>query len=208
MPRASRILAADPATNAIDGRVVWSPVKSLWLGSMMVLALVAGPLTFRWDAAIMSGLLTAATLCFGHSVGLHRLLIHRSFECPKWLEYCMVYVGVLVGLGGPRRMLYMHDIRDWAQRQSDCHPFFIHQSKMIKDAVWNLHCECQLTHAPVFCPEENVANNPFYKLLDRYWIAAQLPVAALLYLIGGWSWVVWGICVRVTISSVGHWLVG
>ncbi|MCA9062714.1 MAG: hypothetical protein KDA96_06635 [Planctomycetaceae bacterium] len=208
MTRQLRMHAADPKTSAVHGRVVWSPLKSIWLGSMMLTALIAGPLTFGWDAAVMSGVLTASTLCFGHSVGLHRLLIHRSFKCPQWLEYCMVYAGVLVGLGGPRRMLYMHDIRDWAQRQPACHPFFIHQSSIVKDGFWNLHCECRLDHPPEFRPEESVSRNRFYRLLDRCWIGAQLPLAAVLYLIGGLPWVVWGTGVRITVSTIGHWLVG
>ena len=35
----------------------------------------------------------------------------------------------------------------------------------------------------------------------------QLPLAALLYLGGGWSWVVWGVPVRVCVSVIGHWVV-
>ncbi|MCA9057194.1 MAG: hypothetical protein KDA85_01790, partial [Planctomycetaceae bacterium] len=203
-----RMHVVDAKTNGVAGVVVWSPTKSLWLGSMMLTALVAGPLTWTLNAAVMSALLTAGTLCFGHSVGMHRLLIHRSFVCPRWLEYAMVYAGTLVGLGGPRRMLYMHDIRDWCQRQSACHPFYTHQSGIVKDAIWNLHCECHLEHPPEFRPEAAVTQNRFYQLLDRHWIAAQLPVAAVLFAAGGVPWLVWGISVRVTTSTIGHWLVG
>jgi stearoyl-CoA desaturase (delta-9 desaturase) len=28
------------------------------------------------------------------------------------------------------------------------------------------------------------------------------------FLIGGWSWVVWGVCARVFVSVAGHWFVG
>ncbi len=36
----------------------------------------------------------------------------------------------------------------------------------------------------------------------------QLPLAIALYAAGGWAWVVWGVCARVTVSLAGHWLVG
>jgi stearoyl-CoA desaturase (Delta-9 desaturase) len=36
----------------------------------------------------------------------------------------------------------------------------------------------------------------------------QLPWALLFFAIGGWSWLVWGICVRVSACVTGHWLVG
>ena len=43
---------------------------------------------------------------------------------------------------------------------------------------------------------------------EKYWLWQQLPWAILFYLIGGVSWVVWGICARVAISVTGHWLIG
>ena len=36
----------------------------------------------------------------------------------------------------------------------------------------------------------------------------QIPIAALLYLIGGVPFVVWGVFVRVALTVHGHWLVG
>ena len=36
----------------------------------------------------------------------------------------------------------------------------------------------------------------------------QLPWALAFYLIGGWGWVFWGICSRVSVSILGHWLIG
>lgn len=195
-------------TNPVDGRPVWSPLKSVWYSTMAVAAIVAGPLTFTWGAAAIGGLLTAITLCLGHSIGFHRLLIHRSFECPRWLEYAFVYLGVLVGMGGPRRMVYLHDIRDWSQRHPKCHPFFIHQSPIWLDWLWQMHCALRLKHPPEFRPDESITGSRFYRFLDRTWMLQQLPLAAVLFAIGGWPWVVWGICVRVTISLTGHWLVG
>lgn len=206
MPRPNRI-QANNKTNAVDGRVVWSPIKSLWFSAMAVTAIIGGAMTVSWSAVAVFALLTVSTLCFGHSVGLHRLLIHRSFTCPLWLEYCMVSAGMLVGMGGPRKVIRMHEMRDWAQRQSACHPFFNHGVNWFRDGLWNLHCEFQPTDAPVIEIQEVVTHSEFYRLLDRYWMAVQLPLAIALYFLGGWSWVVWGICVRITASLFGHWLV-
>ena len=35
-----------------------------------------------------------------------------------------------------------------------------------------------------------------------------MPWAVLLFSLGGWGWVVWGISVRLVLSQTGHWLVG
>lgn len=195
-------------TNPVEGTPVWSPVKSLWFTGMATVAVIGGWLTFSWEAALVSCVLTVGTLCLGHSIGLHRLLIHRSFECPRWLEYGLVYLGVMVGMRGPRGIVYMHDIRDWSQRHPQCHPFYIHKSSIWRDWFWQMHCELKLRHPPEFRPDEPITGPFFYRLLDKTWMLQQLPLAAVLYVFGGWPWVVWGIAVRVTISLTGHWLVG
>ena len=203
-----RMHCPSQVTSPSLGTPVWSPMKSLWFTGMAAVALVGGVWTFTWDAAAVACVLTIVTLCLGHSIGFHRLLIHRSFECPQWLEFCFVYLGVLVGMGGPRRIVYMHDIRDWAQRHPQCHSFYIHQSRIWLDWFWQMHCELKLDHPPEFRPDEPITDPVLYRVLDKTWMLQQLPLAFSLYFLGGAAWVVWGICVRVTVSLTGHWLVG
>lgn len=195
-------------TNPVEGRVLWVPVKSLWFIAHAVIAVIGGCLTFRYDAVLLSFLFTVTTLCLGHSIGLHRLLVHRSFECSLWLERIFVHLGTVVGMGGPLRILYMHDIRDWAQRHGSCHSYFIHQNPLWRDHLWQMHCDIRLEHPPRFQSEPRVANSRFYAFLERTWMLQQLPWAVLFYILGGMSFVVWGISVRITVSLTGHWLVG
>lgn len=203
-----RVWRRDAQTNPLQGEVHWSPLKSVSFFSLLVLALIFAAPAASVGAVGACLMLTMLTLCLGHSVGLHRLLIHRSFRCPLLLERSLVYLGVLVGMGGPFGMLFLHDMRDWAQRHTACHPFFIHQSRVWRDAWWNLHCEIKLTHPPGFSPGPEAAADPFYRFLERTWRWQQLPLALLLYLAGGWGWVIWGICVRVPLCLTGHWLIG
>ncbi|QDT34057.1 acyl-CoA desaturase [Thalassoglobus polymorphus] len=208
MSRIQRMHALSELTNPVHGTVRWSPVKSTWYSLMLLIAIVGGSQTFSLKSLLLFSVLTSVTLCCGHSVGLHRLLIHRSFQCPLWLERILVTTGVLVGMGGPRKMLYMHDIRDWSQRHNKCHDFFSHKSPIWKDWFWNLHCEINLHNPPEFQIESRVANSRYYAFLDRNWMLLQLPLAGVLFVIGGTSWVIWGICVRVAVSLTGHWLIG
>lgn len=53
-----------------------------------------------------------------------------------------------------------------------------------------------------------VGRDRFYRFLERTWMLQQLPIAGALYLLGGWSFVTWGVCARVTASVTGHWFVG
>lgn len=36
----------------------------------------------------------------------------------------------------------------------------------------------------------------------------QLPLAAILFYFGGYTWVIWGISARVAVSITGHWFIG
>jgi stearoyl-CoA desaturase (delta-9 desaturase) len=139
---------------------------------------------------------------------MHRLLIHRSFRTPLFVEHALVYLGTLVGMAGPFGMIYAHDIRDWAQRQKRCHDLHAHRRPFFIDAFWQMHCAVALRHPPRFEIEPSIRNDRFYRFLERTWMWQQLPWAILFYLLGGWGWVVWGIAVRVSVSLTGHWLVG
>ena len=201
-------VSAHRTGNAVEGRVVWCPAKSLWISSMSLVAIVAGPITFTPDALALFVGTTAVTICAGHSIGMHRLLIHRSFECPLWLEHLLVYLGTLVGMAGPFGMMRTHDMRDWAQRQASCHDLHAHRRSFFLDAWWQMHCDVRLLHAPTFRIETHVRENGFYQFLERTWMAQQLPWALLFWWLGGWAWVIWGIFVRIAVSLTGHWLVG
>ncbi len=109
-------MIAGPDTSAAAGRLAWDPAKSLWIGCMSLTALVCGPLTATPGAVILFCVTAVVTLWAGHSVGMHRLLVHRSFSAAPWVEYIRVYLGTLVGMAGPLGMVRLHDLRDWAQR--------------------------------------------------------------------------------------------
>lgn len=206
--KGSERIFVDDHTSATDGVVRWNPVKSIWISAMTLIALIAGPILFRWDSFAVFVALSAVTLCSGHSVGMHRRLIHNSFECPPLLEYAMVYSGVLVGMAGPFGLMRQHDVRDWAQRQPDCHDYLKHGRGILWDGWWQLHCDLELANPPVFRPEARIANDRIYIWLERTWMLQQAPLALILFAIGGWSFVIWGICARVAVCVTGHWLVG
>lgn len=203
-----RMLPADELTNPREGVVYWKWSKSVWYLAAFLATVLLAPLTASLGAVVVCFVLTVTTLCLGHTLGMHRRLIHESYDCPRWLEYIFVYLGVLVGIAGPFRIIYLHDIRDWSQRHPTCHAFFIHTATWWKDFCQQLHCDIRLTHPPRFLIEDRVRNDRFYAFLEKTWMLQQLPLALALYFAGGIGWVVWGIGVRLFISLTGHWLVG
>lgn len=206
-PCAVNSLVETPGCSPVAGRVVWDPVHSLWNGAMMAGTLILGPLTVSPAALAVFVVTTGGGLLLGHSVGFHRRLIHGSFKCPLWLEHFLVWCGTAVGMSGPFWMIRAHDLRDWAQRQTDCHDYLAHRRPMLVDAVWQMHGRLVLERPPAF-DLGRVGRDHFYRFLERTWMLQQLPIAAALYLLGGWGFVVWGVCARVTVSVTGHWFVG
>ena len=206
-PCAVNSLIETPGCDPVAGRVVWDPLHSLWNGGMMAATLIAGPLTISSAALAIFVVTTGAGLLLGHSVGFHRRMIHGSFKCPLWLEHFLVWVGTAVGISGPFWMIRAHDLRDWAQRQPDCHDYLANRRPMLIDAIWQMHGRLALDRPPAF-DYGRIGRDRFYRFLERTWMLQQLPIAGVLYLMGGWGFVVWGVCARITASVVGHWFVG
>jgi stearoyl-CoA desaturase (delta-9 desaturase) len=171
-------------------------------------ALVGGSLTASGPAIAVFVASTAVVLLFGHSLGSHRKLVHDSFQCPRWLEHVLIYCGVQVGLAGPLGLLRQHELRDFAQRLPECHPYLRHGRQPWVDAWWQLNCELVLDRPPLIRLEPRIARDPILRFLEKTWMAQQLPGALLLYAAGGWGFVFWGVCARVTAGVVGHWLIG
>ncbi len=201
-------LRIDPRADPSAGRVVWDPARSVWNAMMLLVTLCVAPFYFSWSALLVCVVILEITMLAGHSVGFHRRLIHRTFECAKGFERLLVWLGVLVGMQGPLWVIHSHDLRDWAQRQGQCHPYLRHGQGMWKDALWSLHCKLQLATPPGFSPGLGIEDDGFYRFLQRTWMLQQLPLAIALYALGGVAWIVWGVCVRVCVGVSMHWFVG
>jgi fatty-acid desaturase len=194
---------ADPSR----GNVVWAPLKSIWINSCLIGLVLGAPLATTPSAIAMFVVFTYASLLFGHSVGMHRKLIHRTYQCSRTLERSLAYLGVIVGMAGPMDLIRIHDTRDWAQRSAKCHDFFSHRQSLWKDALWQLNCRFHFDKAPIVRIERSISEDPFYKFLERTWMLQQVPVGLVLWWLGGWPWVIWGVFGRVFVSVAGHWTV-
>lgn len=190
--------------------LVWSAQRSTFLHVNMFIAAWWAPQTASAVNIAACVALSLLTLCLGHSVAMHRGLIHQSFRAPRWLMRAMVYLGVLTGIGGPIALVRMHELRDYWQNKLAAPAYYTYAHGVIRDYLWYLHIDHRPTdpaHAydpPIF---PRVKDDPFYQLLQRTWMLQQLPLAALLYALGGWGLVVWGVCVRVAVGIIGHWFV-
>jgi len=113
MPPVHRINGTQ--ANSIEGLVVYDWPKLFWNVSMIASAALFAPLTISLSSFFLFIILTYLSLLIGHSAGMHRLMIHQSYECHPLVEKILIYIGVLVGMSGPYGIIKIHDLRDWAQ---------------------------------------------------------------------------------------------
>src|ERR1700760_1185206 len=79
--------------------------KINWTTTLFMVAFhvgaVAALFMFSWKALIVSVVLYAIAINVGIGMCYHRLLTHRGYKTPKWVEYCLAVCGTLALEGGP-----------------------------------------------------------------------------------------------------------
>ena len=167
MAPVSRIRAN--GADAVNGKVVYDYPKMLWNLSMVLSAITLAPLTFNFAALSLFIVSTYFFLLIGHSAGMHRLMIHQTYDCHPMVEKVLIYIGVLVGMAGPYGVIHIHDLRDWAQRQPRCHEFFSHKRRFWCDLWWQLTSKFEFENAPQIEIETKYRDDPYYQWLESSW---------------------------------------
>ncbi|NET30528.1 MAG: acyl-CoA desaturase [Cyanothece sp. SIO1E1] len=162
------------------------------------------PSNFSWAAVGLAIFLHWVTGCLGITLGWHRLVAHRSFQVPKWIEYCLVFCGTLACQSGPLEWIGLHRHHHAYSDQKYDH----HNSG---EGFWWSHMGWMFHQVPVKQEmhrfTKDIADDPVYQFLEKYFFPIQLAFAALLYLIGGWPFVIWGIFARLVMVYHCTWLV-
>jgi len=197
-----------------------------------LLALLAFvPWLFSWSglAWTNAGLYLFGTL--GINIGFHRLLTHRGFACPRWLEHSLSVLGACCWQGTPMNWAAIHRMHhQHSDEPADPHSpkvnfFWSHMGWFLiyDPAIWNISTYDRYAR--------DLLRDRFYKSLERprVWRALHLAQWATFltvgFLVGGWtswswlgavqlglSWLVWGVFVRTvavwhitwSVNSVTH----
>ena len=190
------------------GRVTFSWTKVLWLWGHGLATLVWLPGAF--DGARCAGALAATylTLCLGHSVGLHRGLIHRTYAAPRAVARALLVLFTLTGLGSPRAWIRLHRVRDHWQNRPDCPRYFAYRHGLPRDFWWNLHLAFEPVSWREYGLDARLERDRFLGFLDRaWWILVLAQHALLWWLFGFETAIVCGVA-RTSGGIVGHWFVG
>ena len=213
------------------------PLKILWpyalvLGAVHLIALYALlPWSFTW-LFTWSGLVLAILGHFvfgmmGITIGYHRLLTHRGFTCPKWMEHSLAILGICNLQDSPARWVAIHRMHhQHSDKQPDPHSPLV--SFLWGHVGWIVcrHRDLDRTsHYERYV--RDLLRDPFYLRLERRggWFVVFLTHAMLIVLCGAvfglivsggsWqeslryaaSWAVWAVAVRTVFVLHGTWSV-
>jgi fatty-acid desaturase len=165
------------------------------------------PAVFSWSGVVVAAILYYVTAGIGICLGYHRLLTHRSFRVPKAVEYVIAFIGTLALQGGPI---------DWIATHR-AHHAFSDTSRDPHDSnrgFWWSHIGWLCLRNPArLTPEDqrhyaaDLVAVPYYRFLENHYIALQCVLGLTLLAFGGWSWVIWGVFVRLVATYHVTWLV-
>jgi stearoyl-CoA desaturase (delta-9 desaturase) len=206
-----RLGILDPASPLRVNRPLFAGI----VGFHLLALFACVPWLFSWSglAWTVAGLYLFGTL--GINIGYHRLLTHRGFACPRWLEHGLSVLGACCWQGTPMNWVAIHRMHH--QHSDD--PGDPHSPR--KSFFWS-HMGWFLIHDPAIYNigtydryARDLFQDRFYKWLERprVWKAIHRLQWAAFFGLGalvgavwtgslwgalqlGLSWLVWGVFLR------------
>jgi stearoyl-CoA desaturase (delta-9 desaturase) len=196
-----------------QGRINW--ITTIVMGLFHVGA-IAALFCFSWKNLAAFAVMYFFAINIGIGVAYHRLLTHRGFKTPKWVEYFVTACGTMALEGGPIFWVATHRVHHQnSDQEGDPHTpvdgtFWAHAGWILSGRA--MHSETALLgrYAP------DLTRDRVHVWLSKYhWL--PLTVTGLLqiaigtwatgHFTGGLSMMLWGTFLRVTLGLHATWLV-
>jgi fatty-acid desaturase/radical SAM superfamily enzyme YgiQ (UPF0313 family) len=183
----------------------------LWVTTLFMVLFHAGAVAalfvFSWKALALAVLLWWIVGSLGIGMGYHRLLTHRGYKTPKWMEYVLTVCGTLALEGGPIPWVATHRLHHQnTDREGDPHSprdggFWAHMGWVLTGKSMQRHSAELLPYVP------ELRKDRFHRWISRWhWVPITI-LAVFLLAVGGWRCVLWGIFLRTVIGLHSTWLV-
>lgn len=183
-----------------------------WVHIVFFLAFHVGallaPWFFSWSALGVTLFLHWLTGSIGICLAYHRLLTHRSFQVPRWLEYILATIGSLALEGGPIFWVAGHRLHHAHTEDEYKDPYSARRGFWWSHVLWLIFPRQEFFNKSVYqryAPD--LARDPYYCWLDRYFVFLQLPLGLVLYALGGWSFVIYGLFLRTVLLWHSTWFI-
>jgi stearoyl-CoA desaturase (delta-9 desaturase) len=168
---------------------------------------VAALFTFSWANLAAAAITWWIAGSWGVGLGYHRLLTHRGFKTSKGLERFLAACGTLAMQSGPLAWVTTHRVHHaFTEMEGDPHSpregtYWAHIGWIFRGTAQNQSQATVQRYSP------DLLRDPVHVFLDKYYYVTPIVVAIVLFAIGGYSMVLWGIFLRTVFGWHSTWLV-
>jgi len=182
-----------------------------WITASIMFAFHAGAVAalffVTWKAVLAAAILWWISGSLGIGMGYHRLLTHRGYKTPKWLEYFLTICGTVALEGGPIFWVATHRIHhQFSDKEGDPHSpidgkWWAHMGWILMGKSLHQNTETLSRYVP------DLAKSRFHVWITRYHYLSVIAVGLTLLAIGGLPFFLWGLFLRTVVGLHCTWLV-
>jgi len=183
----------------------------VWLTTSFMVAFHIGAIAavffFSWKALLLALVLWWVAGSPGIGMGYHRLLTHRGYKTPKWIEYSLTVCGTLALEGGPIFWVATHRLHH-QNTDTEGDPHSPHDGGFWSHMGWILTGQTMRNNAKDLLPYvPELRKDRFHTWISRWHWVPITVLGAALFVVGGWRFVLWGIFFRTVLGLHSTWLV-
>ncbi len=187
-----------------DLAINWITVIAM--GAFHVGAIVA-LFFFSWKGLFLALALWWIAGSWGIGMGYHRLLTHRGYKAPKWLEYFLTICATLALEGGPIFWVATHRVHhQLTDKEGDPHSprdgkWWSHMGWIILGKSLHQNVKELSPYVP------DLRKDKFHNFISKWHWVPITVLGVVILVVGGWQMVLWGIFLRTTVGLHCTWLV-
>lgn len=162
---------------------------------------------FSWQNLLVMLILNWMVASLGIGIGYHRLLTHRGFKAPKWLEYSLTMLGSLAIQDGAIKWVATHRIHH-AHTDTEHDPHSPREGGYWAHLGWIIRGTAQGHDDATFARYvPDLLKDPVHVAMARYYYVFTIALGLILFAFGGWTMVLWGVFLRTVFGWHSTWIV-
>jgi sn-1 stearoyl-lipid 9-desaturase len=183
----------------------------IWTTTLFMIVFHIGAIAaffmFTWKAFTLAVVLWWVSGSLGIGICYHRLLTHRGFKTPKWVEYFLTVCGTLALEGGPIAWVATHRVHHQnSDKEGDPHSprdggLWAHMGWILTGRAMHNKAKELLPYVP------DLRKDKFHVWISEWHWVPIVGLSLGTFLIGGWSCLLWGVFLRTVVGLHATWLV-
>jgi fatty-acid desaturase len=168
---------------------------------------IAALFMFTWKGLILAVIMYWVAGSLGIGMGYHRLLTHRGYKTPVWLEYFMALCGTFALEGGPIAWVATHRMHHQnTDKEGDPHSpqdggIWAHIGWIITGKAMHRNTDELLPYVP------DLRKHKFYMWISKYHWVPSVVLAGILVVTLGWKVMMVAMFLRAVLGLHSTWLV-